>query len=62
VRIGRAGAVQEPELERAAAAAGHPEVEPLVEIGLVIANDFEVESVAIHGDQANVAAINGARH
>ena len=47
---------------RLSGAAAQPEIEPLVEIGLVILDDFKVDSAAFDGDQANVAAIEGARY
>ncbi len=61
-RIGGAGAVEDPELDRLAGRAGQAEIEPLVEIGSVVLGDFEVDSVALDGDRANVAAIEGARN
>src|SRR3546814_3651771 len=51
VGIGGIAAIEQPELDGLAAGAGQPEIEPLVEIGLVILRDFKVDTVAFYGDQ-----------
>jgi hypothetical protein len=62
VRIGRPGGVEQPQLERPAAGPGHPEIIPLVEVGLAVLGDLEVETIAFDGDHADVAAVEGARN
>ncbi|KAK0329570.1 hypothetical protein LTR94_036270, partial [Friedmanniomyces endolithicus] len=36
---------------------GDAEVEPLIEVGLVIGDDLEVDYVALDGDDADIAAV-----
>ncbi len=60
--VGGSTAIEDAQLHRFAGPAGQPEVEPLVEIGILVLDDLKVDAAALEGDQANVAAIEGARY
>jgi hypothetical protein len=62
VRIGGSRAVEQPQLHRLAGRAGQPKIEPLVEVRLIVLGDLEIDPATFGGDQANVAAVEGARH
>ena len=46
-RVGRTAGVDDPQLERPSARAGDAKREPLIEFGLMVALDLEVEAVAV---------------
>src|SRR5690606_5885994 len=59
-RVGRTSAIEDAQFDRLSAGAGQSEEEPLVEIGLMVLGDFEVDTGAVDGDDADVAAVKGA--
>jgi len=62
VGIGRAAAIGDPQRQFAAFAAGHPEIEPLVEVGQVILDDLEIGPIPVLVDDADVAGVERARN
>ncbi len=62
VRIGGVAAIGDAQLDLAAGAARHAEVEPLVEIGPVILDDFQVGAVAVLLHDADIACVERARN
>ena len=62
MRIGRFLAIEDAQLDRLAGGTHQPEIEPLIEIGAVVLDDLEVDTVAFDRCDANVAAVEGGRN
>ncbi len=62
LRVSRTAGIEDTELNHAPLRAEQAEVEPLVEIGLVILDDLQIERVAVLFDDTDIAAVEGGRN
>src|SRR3546814_4424830 len=62
VRIGGAGAVKESQRHGASGRARHPEMEPLVKVGLPVADDLQIGALPVRPQETDVARIERGRN